>query len=177
MDDDTKFLLHAISLAEEAEKQGNLPIGALIVLDNKIIAEGQNSIATTKRPNRHAEIVAIENVTPDLWEKADKMTLYTTLEPCLMCLGTILVHRIGRVVFGSNDKHGGAECVFNYMPPAFKDLKERVKWVGPALPDKCDPLKRRVITTAIINKKNRKKGLDTILDPIYELLEKENDLP
>lgn len=172
MIEDVKFLLRAIRLAEEAEKQGNLPIGALIVLDNKIIAEGQNSIATTKRPNRHAEIVTIENVSPDLWEKADKMTLYTTLEPCLMCLGTILVHRIGRVVFGANDRHGGATCVFNYMPPAFKTLKEHVDWLGPALPDKCDPLKRRVIVTALVHKKNRKKGLD----PLYELLEKESDL-
>lgn len=169
MNDDIKYLLHAISLAEKAEKQKNLPIGALIVLENKIIAEGHNSIVTAGRPSRHAEIEAIDKVSSDLWKKAEKMTLYTTLEPCMMCLGTILVYRIGRVVFGANDRHGGAGCMFDYMPPAFKDIKKSLGddwWHGPALPDKCDPLKRKVIIMAMFHKKNKITGLDNYYDRI-----------
>src|SRR5688572_3216675 len=101
-DDDLKFLREAIQLAKEAEKAGNLPIGALMTLENEKISEGKNSIWIPKyKPDRHAEIVAIENVPADKWQYYEKITLYTTLEPCLMCLGRILIHRIGRVVFGS----------------------------------------------------------------------------
>lgn len=161
------FYLHrAIELANDAEKKGNLPIGALITLNNEIIAEGQNSIFTNERPNSHAEIVTIDKVLPSLWSKADKMTLYTTLEPCLMCLGTILVLHIGQIIFGSEDKHGGASCIFDAMPPAFKTLKERVNWFGPALPTECDPLKKRVIAMALAHKQNRKTGLDSIYEKI-----------
>ena len=72
------------------------------------------------------------------------MTLYTTLEPCLMCMSTILVHRIGRVVFGSSDSRGGASYVFGHMSPSFERLFETLEWVGPALPQECDELNETV---------------------------------
>lgn len=73
------------------------------------------------------------------------MTLYTTLEPCLMCTGTILVQRIGRVVFGSRDSRGGATCVFGRMPPGFERLLQAQEWVGPALSQECDELAETVL--------------------------------
>jgi len=124
-------------------KKQNLPIGAVITLDSKVIAKGKNSIWTPKyRPSRHAEINAIDKVPSDLWHRASNMTLYTTLEPCVMCTGAILIHRIGRIVFGSNDAYGGAGCVFGHMPATFERLRASTIWVGPVLPEKCDELKK-----------------------------------
>lgn len=145
---DNKDLEHmdrAIQLAREAEQEGNLPIGAVITLDNEIIAVGRNSVRT-HRPNRHAEIEALENIPAELLNRAEEMTLYTTLEPCLMCLGAILVYRIGHVVFGAKDWHGGAVSVFDHMPHAFKRLYNSANWHGPVLTRECDELSERVIT-------------------------------
>ena len=146
-DTDLEFLRRAIELAKDAQKNGNLPIGAVIVLDNEVIGKGQNVIwSPTYRPNRHAEIEAMESVRiAGLWERCSEMTLYTTLEPCLMCVGAVLVHRIGRIVFGANDSHGGATCIFGHMPQAFENLWKFTKWIGPAFPEECNPLSDAVI--------------------------------
>lgn len=174
-DNDLNFLHSAIELARSAQQIGNLPIGAVITLDDEIIGEGKNSIWVPQyRPNRHAEIEALESVRePELWSRSRDMTLYTTLEPCLMCLGTILVYRIGRVVFGSNDPHGGARCIVDYMPKAFDDLWKFTEWIGPALPQECDELSHIVVTTA----KSHQQGewgestpslWDSITDPKFD---------
>ena len=108
----------AIALAREAEAQGNLPIGAVIAFDGHVVAEGQNAIwHPAFNPNRHAEIEALRSVPQSLWARARGMTLYTTLEPCLMCTGAILLHHVGRVLYGSADPYGGASRVFGHMPP------------------------------------------------------------
>ena len=159
---DLEYLDQAVNLAREAQKSQNLPIGALIVLDNKVITKGKNAIWVPKyKPNRHAEIDAIEKVPPELWYRATNMTLYTTLEPCLMCLGTILVHRIGRIVYGSKDTHGGALCVFGHMPQAFETLLQSTIWEGPALPEKCNELSKMVIAMSLSHK--REKGRNSSL--------------
>lgn len=144
------YLRRAIQLAQETQKIGNLPIGALITLDGEILAEGKNSVWFPKyKPNGHAEIEALEAVPTDKWNKAADMTLYTTLEPCLMCVGAILLHRIGRIIFGSKDGHGGALCVFGHMPGAYENLLRTTEWIGPALPQECDELKKGVIAMAL----------------------------
>ena len=142
---DIAHLHHAIRLAQEAQQVGNLPIGAVITLDGKVVAEGKNLIWVPElHPGHHAEIEALKMVPPELWVRAREMTLYSTLEPCLMCMSTILIHHIGRVVFGSSDSRGGASCVFGHMPPAFERLAQALEWVGPALPQACDVLKEKV---------------------------------
>ena len=142
MDRDVEYMRHAIRLAKEAQQVGNLPIGAVITLDGEVVAEGRNSILVPKlSPSRHAEIEALEAILPELWVRAREMMLYTTLEPCLMCVGAILAHRIGRVVFGSSDSRGGASCVFGHMPPVFEERLQDLEWVGPALPQECDELR------------------------------------
>ena len=73
------------------------------------------------------------------------MTLYTTLEPCLMCMGAILIHRVGRVVFGSGDSRGGASHVFGHLPPVFAERLQAMEWIGPALPAECDELFETVL--------------------------------
>jgi tRNA(adenine34) deaminase len=142
MDEDLGHLQHAIRLAQEAQRAGNLPVGSVISLNGEVEAEGKNAIWYPKiSPARHAELEALEAVRPELWSRAREMTLYTTLEPCMMCIGAILAHRIGRVVFGSRDSHGGATPVIDHMPPAFAQRFQFLEWVGPALPEECDPLR------------------------------------
>ena len=87
---------------------------------------------------------ALRVVPEGLWEYSRDMTLYTTLEPCLMCLGAILLHQIGRVVFGSTDSFGGAGTVIGHMPTYFKNQFLKIEWIGPASPDRCDPLHMRI---------------------------------
>lgn len=143
---DTPFFQHAIRLAHEAEKNNNLPIGAVIRLQGRIISEGMNAIWYPRfNPNRHAEIEALRNVPDHLWEYSRDMTLYTTLEPCLMCTGAILLHKIGRIMYGSADDYGGASLVFGHMPTYFEEEVSKIDWIGPAFSDQCDHLFERVM--------------------------------
>lgn len=155
MPDDHDFMLQTIKLAKTAQKAGNLPIGALIVIKNEMIAEGQNRLwYPAPNPGRHAEIDALAGVDSSLWERAREMTLYTTLEPCMMCLSTILLHHIGRVVYGANDPRGGALCVVGHMPPSFETFFKQLHIEGPALPEECDPLFDQMV--AMIEARNSK---------------------
>jgi tRNA(adenine34) deaminase len=141
---DKKYLRHAIRLAREAERLGNLPIGAVMVLKGEVIAQGKNSIwAPHFDATRHAEMEMLRSVPAHLWPQSREMTCYSSLEPCLMCLGALLMHQIGRIVFGSSDSHGGAGCSFGHLPPYFENELQIVAWIGPALPQECDELYTR----------------------------------
>jgi tRNA(adenine34) deaminase len=143
---DILFFERAIGLACEAERRNNLPIGAVISYAGRIIAEGKNAIWYPKfNPNRHAEIEALRNVPDHLWRYSREMTLYTTLEPCLMCTGAILLHHVGRIVYGSADDYGGASKVIGHMPTYFEREISKVAWIGPAYPEECDKLYERVM--------------------------------
>ena len=143
---DASSFQRAIQLSLEAEKAGNLPIGVVITLKDEIVSEGRNAIWYPRfNPNRHAEIEALRNVPDELWPSAREMSLYTTLEPCLMCVGAILLHHIGRVVYGSADDYGGAGLVFGHMPTYFEEELSRIEWIGPAYEEECDKLFLRVM--------------------------------
>ncbi|GAB4430378.1 MAG: tRNA adenosine(34) deaminase TadA [Anaerolineales bacterium] len=157
MPTDHDYLYRAITLAQAAGETGNLPVGAVIVLDDEIIAEGQNRLwIPVVNPSQHAEIDAIQKVPPALWKRAREMTLYTTLEPCLMCLSTILLHHIGRVLYGANDPRGGALCAIGHMPPSFEQFYKELIVEGPAMPEECDILFHQMVD--IIETKNAKKA-------------------
>lgn len=146
MNDDRFFLGRAIELGLQAEREGNLPVGALITLNNSIIAEGSSAIWKPKfDATRHAEMEALRAVPEDLWQSPGLLTVYTTLEPCLMCFGSILLHGVGRVVFGSRDSYGGASQSFSHLPPFFQKGLEKLKWEGPIMPEQCDPLHERLL--------------------------------
>lgn len=154
-DSDISSFHHAIVLALEAESLGNLPIGSVITLHGEIIGRGQNAIWHPEyNPNRHAEIEALRAVPSELWRSSREMTLYTTLEPCLMCLGSILLHQIGRVLYGAADDYGGASLVFGHMPTYFEEEIARIEWSGPAFPEECEPLFTRVMKMV----ETRRKG-------------------
>jgi tRNA(adenine34) deaminase len=99
----------AIDEASKAEAKNEVPIGCVIVHNNKIIARGHNLRETTQDPAGHAEMIAIRKAARKLgsWRLLDTI-LYVTLEPCTMCMGAIILARIPTVVFGCYDPKGGA---------------------------------------------------------------------
>lgn len=102
-------MLRALELARGAEAKGEVPIAAVLVGADGIIAEGANDREANKNPLGHAEILAIRAASEKLgrWRLSD-CTLYITLEPCIMCAGAIVQSRIGRVVYGAKDPKAGA---------------------------------------------------------------------
>lgn len=104
-----EFMREAIALAEKAAKAGEVPVGAVIVKENKIIASGYNKREARQNALSHAETEAINAACEALssW-RLDGCTMYVTLEPCPMCTGAVMASRIERVVFGAYDEKGGA---------------------------------------------------------------------
>ncbi|HEV2912180.1 MAG TPA: nucleoside deaminase [Pyrinomonadaceae bacterium] len=143
--DDVRHLRRAVQLALEAERLGNLPVGAVITLGAKTLAEAGNAVLIPNyHPGRHAEIEALRLVPVELWPLSREMTCYTTLEPCVMCAGALLLHGIGRVVFGTTDSEGGAGRVLSLLPDYYAGGAGVPLWVGPLLPEICDALYDRV---------------------------------
>jgi tRNA(adenine34) deaminase len=103
------FMKRALELASLAEEAGEVPVGALVVLDGRIIFEASNARETSRIATHHAEILAIEGACRTLgrWRLSD-CDLYVTLEPCTMCAGAIVLARFREVVFGAMDPKAGA---------------------------------------------------------------------
>lgn len=108
-DNDVFWMHHALALAEEACNRQEVPVGAVLVLDDKIIGEGSNRPIGSCDPTAHAEIIALRQGAQHLKNyRLINSTLYITLEPCVMCLGAIVHARVKRVVFGATDPKAGA---------------------------------------------------------------------
>lgn len=106
---DSEFMRRALMLAQRAAEEGEVPVGALLVLDDKIIGEGWNRPIASHDPTAHAEIIALRagaSVRGNY--RLSGATLYATLEPCAMCLGAVLNARVSRLVFGAWDARAGA---------------------------------------------------------------------
>ena len=147
MTDDLTHLQAAIAEARSAELSGEVPIGAIIVHQNEIIARGQNRVLRDHDPTAHAEIVALRHAGRALEnyrlvgkdEKDERCTLYVTLEPCAMCAGAILHARISRLVYAARDPKGGAcGSVLSVMNhPA---LNHRVDVIEGILAEECSSM-------------------------------------
>ena len=99
----------ALQLAREAEAHGEVPVGAVIVIDDEVIAAGRNAPIETVDPTAHAEIQALREASAKLANyRLPDATLYVTLEPCAMCAGAMVHARIKRLVYGCTDPRGGA---------------------------------------------------------------------
>ena len=136
---DVYFMKHAITRAKCAARDGEVPIGAVVVKDDKIIATGRNMREKRKNALLHAEIVAIDRACKKIgaWRLMD-CTLYVTMEPCPMCAGAIVNSRIKRVVYGCYDKKAGAfGSVFNL---ADHPLNHKYEVVSGVLEKECASL-------------------------------------
>ncbi|PHM73621.1 tRNA adenosine(34) deaminase TadA [Xenorhabdus kozodoii] len=106
---DEYWMRRAIDLAMQAQAQGEIPVGAVLVADNKVIAEGFNHPITDHDPTAHAEIIALRRGGEQLQNyRLLNTTLYVTLEPCIMCAGAMVHSRIQRLVYGASDMKTGA---------------------------------------------------------------------
>jgi len=143
---DAGFLDRIYEMALAAEADGNLPIAALLARGSTVVSTGANRIlAPVFHPGRHAEMEALRATPDHVWNSAKELTLYTSLEPCLMCFGTIVLHQVGRVVFGAFDPQGGALSLVPYLPAYVRDKAASIAWLGPHQPERFESLAQRAI--------------------------------
>ncbi len=130
----------AIAEAGLALDEGEVPIGAVVVHDGRIIGRGHNQRETLNDPTAHAEMIAITAAASHLqsW-RLEGCTLYVTLEPCAMCAGAIVLARLERLVFGPADPKAGA-CVTLYSIPTDERLNHRATITQSVLADACAAL-------------------------------------
>ncbi len=139
---DSTFMQRAIELAREAEAAGEVPVGAVIVRDGVIIAEGSNRPISTHDPTAHAEMIALRAAATcsDSYRLLGT-TLYVTLEPCAMCAGAMVHARVQRLVYAATDPRAGAAgSVFNVVQnPA---LNHRMEITAGVLGEECGTMLR-----------------------------------
>lgn len=106
---DDDFMREALALAQQAETRGEVPVGAVVVIDGVIVGRGWNQPIATHDPTAHAEVVAMRDAAAKIGNyRLLGCELYVTLEPCVMCAGAIMHARVGRVVYGAADSKSGA---------------------------------------------------------------------
>ena len=106
---DRRWMEHAISLANNAEMEGEVPVGAVVIRDGEIVGEGWNRTIALNDPSAHAEIIALREAGNNVANhRLVECTLFVTLEPCCMCAGAMIHARLERVVFGAPDPKTGA---------------------------------------------------------------------
>lgn len=134
------FMKLALAEAEKGFLRGEVPVGAILVEGNEVIAKAHNRKEREKDPTAHAEILVIRDASERLGDwRLLGTTLYITAEPCPMCAGAILLARIPRVVFGCYDKKfGGASSLYNLLQD--ERFNHRVEVVSGILEDKCSSL-------------------------------------
>src|SRR4051812_17660799 len=111
---DDSYMRAALDLAREAERAGEVPVGAIVVVSGAIVGRGRNSPVATGDPTAHAEILALREAAAALASyRLEEATLYVTLEPCVMCAGALVAARVKRLVFGARDlRFGGVRSKF-----------------------------------------------------------------
>ena len=104
-----RFMREALALAREADEADEVPVGAVVVHDGRVVGRGANRQIRDADPTAHAEIVALREAAREVGDhRLRDATVYTTLEPCAMCAGALVTARIARLVFGSRDLRFGA---------------------------------------------------------------------
>lgn len=147
MSDDTAFMRRAIELAQRGAEEGEVPVGAVVVVDRKIVGEGWNRPIMAADPSAHAEIQALRAASAALRNyRLLDATLYVTLEPCPMCAGALVNARVPRVVWGCNDPKAGATETL-YTIGSDPRLNHRFECVAGVLGDECSALLTGFFTT------------------------------
>lgn len=143
IEDDERFMQIALNEAEKAAEEGETPIGAVAVLNGKIIAKARNKREIWNDPTAHAEIIALKKSAKKLnrW-RLTGLTLYVTLEPCAMCAGAMVLARIDRLVFGCADPKAGA-CGTLYNILQDKRLNHQVEITTGVMEKECSALLKK----------------------------------
>lgn len=160
-----KWMRHALAEAQLALKKDEVPVGAVVVYEDKIIGRGHNQVESLNDPTAHAEIIAIGAACNFLnsWRLSDTQ-LYVTIEPCAMCAGAIVLSRIDRLVYGAKDPKAGA-CGSLYNIVQDSRLNHQVEIVPYVLEEECGQLlreffekvrKKIIISGNKTNERNRK---------------------
>ena len=152
---DRAWMSEALAEAARAAAAGEVPVGALVVLDGRVIGRGANAPIATHDPTAHAEILALRQAGRDIGNyRLPGTTLYTTVEPCLMCMGALLHARVARLVFGCFDpKAGAAGSVFDV--PRDTRLTPRLDVTGGVCEAECRGLLQRFFLARRQSRKTR----------------------
>jgi tRNA(adenine34) deaminase len=135
--DDSRFMGEALRIAADAEREGDVPVGAIVVLSGRILGLGRNRREVDADPAGHAEIVALRQACRALgrW-RVDGATLYVTLEPCPMCAGALVNARVARLVYGADDpKAGAVRSLYSICDDA--RLNHRMEITGGVMAREC----------------------------------------
>ena len=140
--DGEAFMREALALAAEAARAGEVPVGAVVVKDGRIIGRGYNRPISSRDPTAHAEIVALrEAAAAERNYRLPGCELYVTLEPCAMCVGAMVHARIGRIVYGAADPKTGA-CGSVVDLPSLATFNHHGRFEGGLLADECGRILR-----------------------------------
>ena len=139
---DERYMCHALELAARAEAEGEVPVGAVLVAEDRVVASDWNRCIALNDPTAHAELLVLRAAGQALENyRLPGATLYVTLEPCAMCAGAMVHARIARLVYGAPDpKTGAAGSVFDLLRTS--QLNHRVEVTGGVLEEACGKLLR-----------------------------------
>lgn len=150
-----KFMIMAYKQAKKAKEKDEVPIGAVIVKDGKVLSKGYNLVENTNKATAHAEIIAIEKACKKLksW-RLDGAEIYVTLEPCAMCAGAIANARIKKVYFGAYERKSG--CAESKYPVLTDNgLNHSAEYEGGIMEEECASLIKKYFS-----EKRKAKSLD-----------------
>ena len=155
MQTDHDFMRMALEEAELAFKKDEVPVGAVVVYEGKVLARGHNSPITRNDPSAHAEMLVLRQAAEIIGNyRLTGAELYVTLEPCIMCAGAIIQARLGRVVFGASDPKCGAVASL-YEVLTDNRLNHQVAVTGGILKEECGEIisrffrEKRVVSAAV----------------------------
>lgn len=134
----------AMKEAIVARDSGDYPIGAVVVCDGRVVARGRNRIRSDRSQFEHAEMRALRSTDPELlFSKHEECVVYTTVEPCVMCLGTIAMLDVRHVVFGMADPLRGGSDMWNSVSYVRREIH---RYLGGVLEDECREVARSLLT-------------------------------
>lgn len=170
-EDDKRWMAEALLLARQAVDVGEVPVGAVVVVDGQRVAGRHNEPIRLNDPSAHAEMLALRDAARQLQNyRLVGATLYVTLEPCVMCAGLITHGRLSRIVFGAADpKAGAVQSVYDVI--ARPRLNHAVSWTGGVLESECATVLRDFFVNAVVGRRLRLRD-DTAgrgVDPFISL--------
>ena len=159
---DIRCMEHALELAKRASDAGEVPVGAVVVLDGQVIGEGWNLPISGHDPTAHAEIMALRDAANRIGNyRLLGATLYVTIEPCAMCAGAIIHARIARVVFGASEPKAGA-VISNALLFDQPWINHRPEYQGGVLDERCREAISAFFRRRRAEKKAAKKAAQTV---------------